>query len=184
VGLTILYQNFADSALFGGGSYLASLPRENAQDADIGRVARTTDAANASTKLTLDIGGNKPVRGIAIGPTNLSPGSTYRIQAFSDAAMTVQEFDSGIQSFAGSTIDWSDPNNWLEWEDDGFWSGVPDLWSSASVPTWLIEAFASIVQQRYWLIELFDANNADGYVQFGRVLRLRSFPDRRACAST
>jgi len=170
-----LYQNYADAAVLGGGSYLAALPVTNLKDEDIGKVARSTDSLNASTIVTCDLGSARTVGGVALGPTNISPGKTYRIRAFSDAGYSVNIYDSGTQTVSGSLIDWSNTGNWLAWEDPGFWFGIPNVFDRSLVPIWLVTILNADVVARYWKIEVFDAGNGDGFLQFGRLLIARAF---------
>lgn len=175
----VIYDNFADDAVLSGGSYLASLPLSNLQNEDIQLVARSTDALNASTKFSVDFGSVRPIGGIVLGPTNLSPGATWRVRSFAEAAHSTVMYDSGVQTVSGSTIDWSDTNDWLEWEDPGFWYGIPDSFSLNDLPSYIAEivdsADAADALAQYWLVETFDAGNADGHVDFGRLLFGRVF---------
>lgn len=174
--LVLLYDNFADVGVFSGGSYLPSLPRANAQDPDIARVARTIDPLPASTRVNIDLGIARPVGGIALGPTNASPGAQYRIRSYDQPGWNEADiaYDSGIKTIAGVLVDSLD----LEWEDPGFWYGI-DVNAIDDLPTWLIEivpeADAAATNAQWFSIEIFDPANADGYVEFGRVLVARAY---------
>lgn len=164
-----LYQNYADTAALSGGSY--TLPLSNALHPDIGRVARTTNAATGSTYFSADLGASRPVGGVAIGPTNLTPGSLYRIRAFSDAGQTTVVYDSGSLLIPGSsTMDWADTSTWVAWENPGFWAGTSAVQEATYVPVWASIIFDADVAARYWRVDFTDPGNADGYVQFGRAL--------------
>lgn len=170
----ILYRAWSDGAVLSGGSY--QLPLTNAQDPDIGIVARSTNAAAASTKFVADLGvATAVVGGIVLGPINSSPASSYRIRGYSNAALTVQVYDSGTKAVAGSSIDWASTLNWLEWEDPGFWLGDNSSDVADGTPLYLIEIPPADVTAQYWLVELFDTANADGYVEFGRLLIARAY---------
>ena len=165
-----IYQNYADAAVLSGGSYQSSLPLDNVKDLDIGRVARTTNTDTSSAVVIADLGASRFVGGVVIGPTNLSPGSTYRIRASSLSDFSTLVYDSGVQTVAGSTMDWSNTANWLQWEDPGFWFGIPDVFDLALVPVWAASILPSNAFARFWKIEFFDSLNADGYIQFGRLI--------------
>lgn len=167
-----LHRPYSDAGILSGGSW--QMPLTNAQDPDVGVVARSTNAANSSTKFTADLGAAFSIGGIMLGPINASPASTYRIRAYSDAALTVLVNDGGVKTVPGSTIDWSSTGAWLEWEDPGFWLGVPESASSDDAALYLFDAFTSDLVAQYWLVELFDSANADGYVQFGRLMIARA----------
>jgi hypothetical protein len=169
----LLYQNYADTAVLSGGSW--QLPLSNLRSDDIGRLARSTNSLNASTIVHADLGAARAVGGVAIGPTNISPGGSYRIRAYSDAAHTLLMYDGDVTAVAGSLIDWSDTANWLAWENPGFWYGIQDLFSKDDTPIFLINILADDVLARYWTIDIFDAGNADGYLEAGRLLISRAF---------
>jgi hypothetical protein len=172
----ILYRNLSDNAVLSGGSW--QLPLTNAQDPDIGIVARSTNALNASTTLLANLGSSLPVGGVALGPINSTPGSQYRVKAFSDSALTTLVYDSGAKTFAGTSIDWSSTTNWLEWEDPGFWLGIPNAADDDGTPLYLFEVFPIDVLAQYWTISLIDSSNANGYVQFGRLMIAKAWrPD-------
>lgn len=162
-----IYQNFADTATLSGGSYV--LPLSNALHHDVGRVARTTNAAIGSTFFNVDLGSARAVGGVAVGPANLSPGSQYRIRAFSDAGQTTVVYDSGYRVVAGSVTDWANPGTWLAWENPAFWLGVAGVVQETITPIWASVIFDADISARYWRVDFNDTANADGYVQFGRV---------------
>lgn len=171
--LTAIYQNYADAAVLSGGSYV--LPLSNVKDPDIGKVARSANLLAASTLLRVDLGAPRPIGGVALGPTNLSPGAQFRIRAYSDAAYSAQVYTSGTQTLSGTLMNWSVPANWLAWEDPGFWFGIPNIFEQALFAPWAFGIFQTDVTARYWLVEVFDEGNRDGYVQFGRLLMGRAF---------
>jgi len=173
--LIILYDNFSDHGLLTGGSWLAALPLTNLQDDDIQRVARSNGATSAATKFIVDLGLPQTVDGIVLGPTNVTPGSTWRVRAYSDNTLTTLVYDSTLQTVDGDVINWANPPEWLEWEDPNFWYGiVGDIDELPQYLTHIIpEATAPIAQ--YWLIEFFDEGNIDGAVDVGRLMIASAF---------
>jgi hypothetical protein len=167
----ILHSAYA--ATLSGGSW--ALPLTNAQDPDIGIVARSTDPLNASTKFTADLGSARQVGGLVLGPVNLSPASTYRFRGYSDVALTTLVYDSTVKAVSGSTVDWSSTANWLAWENPDFWLGIPDADSFAGLPLYLAEIPDVDKTARYWLVEMFDAANGDGAVRFGRFMICKAY---------
>jgi hypothetical protein len=143
------------------------------QDPDIQKVARASNATNAATQLTADLGSTKSLDGIAFGPANLSPAATWRWRGYSDSAYTALVYDSGMQTVPGEVIDWTNTNDWLEWEDSGFWYGLPEALDE--LPQYLYHITPATVIAQYWLLEIFDEGNADGYVEIGRLLEARAF---------
>lgn len=65
-----------------GGSWEASLPRTNLQDRRLHRVARSTDAAVASTVFTLNAGADRDVRALALCNHNISEAGRVRVRGF------------------------------------------------------------------------------------------------------
>lgn len=185
--MVILYENFADLGTFfqgfgpsfpsGYGSWDDLL---NLQDSDIRLVARSTTAANADSRFRIDLGVEQPVGGCAFGPVNMSPGSTWRLRAYSDAAYYLLLYDSGIQSVAGTVIDWSNTTAWLEWEDPGFWLGIADL-TSDELPQYAFHIIPSSIAlaARFWQLEIFDDVNSDGFLEIGRFMLARAFRPER-----
>lgn len=171
----ILYENFFDTATLSGGSYEPSLPITNLQDDDIGIVARTTDATNASTVILIDFGRERRIDALCLGVPNISPGAQYRIRSFAESGRTTTLYDSGTKSLPGVVIDSLD----LEWEDPGFWYGINTEELLVEFSTWIIEvipdAEASNANRRWWTIEIFDEDNTDGHLDLSRLLAGRAF---------
>lgn len=172
----LLYENFADQAVLGGSGW--ATPLANLQGSDLGLITRSEGAASAV--LTIDLGAPRPVGGIAIGPTNLGAGATYRLRAYADAAMTAggQVYDTGLRTIAGNAINWANPAAWLEWEDPAFWLGV--LPSDApELPLYLVfllpAASTGAGLAQYWRIDLADPDNLDGAMSFGRLYMGRCY---------
>jgi len=175
--VVLLYEIFSDQAILSGGSW--QLPLSNLQTADIAQVARSTNAANSSTIINFNLGSIQPIGGVAFGPANLSPGATWRLRLYSNAAMTVLTYDSGLLTVTGEVINWADPNQWLDWENPGFWNGVADYLSFNELPQFnyhiIPVASAGLATQQYGKIEIFDTGNANGYAEIGRLAVARAF---------
>lgn len=171
--LVILYENFADSGIYSGGSWLVALPLTNMQDQDVQRVARSSNAVATSTKFVVNLGRVRAVDAIAFGPTNITPGSTWRARGYSDSALTTLVYDTGTQTVTGDLIDWSDVDEWLEWEDPGFWYGLEEQLDE--LPQFFYHVAATAQSAQYWLIEIVDPTNVDGAIQIGRMLIGKAF---------
>lgn len=171
----ILFENFFDTATPTGGSYESELPITNLQDDDLGMVARTTTATNAATKILIDFGRERRIDAICLGVPNISPGARYRIRSFAESGRTTTLYDSGIKTLPGVVVD----SLTLEWEDPGFWAGINTEELLVEFSTWLIEVVpdeqASNANARWWTIEIFDVDNADGYLDLSRLLAGRAF---------
>lgn len=169
-----LYLNYAEEGIFSGGSWLGGLPLTNLQDQDIGTIARSTNLSTSSTQFRIDLGVEREVGGIAIGPTNMSPGSQFRIRSYADAGYTTLLYDGGVKVIGGTVV--ASLN--LEWENPGFWYGVEDVDDQTTAP-WIIEVIptASLANAiaRYWKVEILDTSNSDGFVEAGLCYVGRAF---------
>lgn len=173
--LIILYEDFIASGTVSGGSYEVGLPVTNVQNQRLGVVARTTDALAASTRIDFDYGVERRTDVIVLGVPNASPGAQYRVRMYSDSGRTVVTYDSGWKDLPGVVIDSLD----LEWEDPGFWYGINTEELLVEFSTWIVEvipeASASDARQRWGRIEVLDESNADGYLDFSRLMGGRAF---------
>lgn len=161
----IAFYNRIDAASVSGGSWLASLPLTNIQDPIIGRVARSADLNTNSTQFDADIGADRLVRVVALVGHNLSLTAEYRVRGATDSGFTTVVVDSGWQEvwppvYASTSLNWQAPNWWggryLPDEIEGFtWTKIFVADTSYNV--------------RYWRVEMSDPDNAEGYVQVGRV---------------
>lgn len=157
--------NFAETATLSDGAWQTNLPRSNLQHPDINTLARTTDAANASTRVKALFGSARPVGGIVIGPSNPTPGSTWRVRGYTDS-FTTMAIDSGTITVPGTTADSLD----YEWTDPELWFGrdtsleIFPFVHSYIIPDADLATAATCLS---WFIEFFDAANVDGYREFG-----------------
>lgn len=139
-----------------GGSWLAALPLTNLQDRRLHKVARSADALAASTKFTVDLGVARAVRVLALVNHNISSAGTVRFRGYSDAGLTTLVYDS-------TAI-----NAWP--------SSVAAAWAATAAEAYqnyvrtALHVAATAQSARYWLVEVSDTGNSDGYVQIGRLM--------------
>jgi len=137
--LILGYNNLIDTATLSGGSWSAALPLANLKSRILSKVARSSDAAAASTRIDIDLGSAKSVQAFGAIRTNLSAsGATYRLRGSNDNTFAASLYDSGTASAAAQT---------------------PDL----------ILGLDAAVTARYWRLEIVDTANASGYIQIGRL---------------
>jgi hypothetical protein len=162
----MIRENYAPDATFGGGSYETSLPVTNLQNYRVGSVARTTDAATGSTKITIDLGSPKEVGAIAIYNGNWSLDATYQVTSSNSVGMSPLRYDSGSKSFPGFVVD----HMLLRYGDPDFWSGILRNRLLSSLRRSMIEVIpaSDVVNgySRYWEIDFTDPSNTDGYLQY------------------
>lgn len=80
----LAWQNRIDEATLSGGSWNSSLPLTNVQNRQVQKVARSSDAANASTKFDLDLGSGQSIGVLALVVHNISASGKVRISASND----------------------------------------------------------------------------------------------------
>jgi hypothetical protein len=159
------YQNRIDAATFAAyGSWSTSLPLNNIKTRQLSKKARSTNAANSSTKLRFSTDIERIVSTLGIIAHNLSVNSTWRYRVYSDSAYTTLVYDSG-------TLDvWpSSPYGTYEWEDEHFWDLLPTQEEISYYTKNIIYVVPQIVAAKYYQIEFFDSTNTDGYVELGRI---------------
>ncbi len=159
------FPNRIDEATLSGGSWEAALPLTNLQNRVYSKVARSTDADEASTKISIDLGVIKPLRVAAADGHNFSITAKWRIRLYADAGHTELIEDSGLQNvftvlYTEETETWDSGNLWDLTLDETQLDGLRML----ALYIWEESRWA-----RYVLIEFFDEENEDGYVQAGRL---------------
>lgn len=161
----IAYGNQIDAATLSGGSWLPTLPLANLQDRRLGKLARSTDDATASTKFDLDFGGPRLIRVVGLIGHNFSADARYRIRLSTAADFSTTVADSG----------WSDvwpvayPFGTLPWGSPSWWSGSYSAEDIAAYDASTVYIAATTVSARYMRVEIDDTTNAAGYVEFGRL---------------
>lgn len=161
----IAYQNRVDEAVLAGGSWETGLPLSNLKDRVLSKVARSTSTDLADTKIAIAFTRERPVRVVALCRHNLSIDARVRFRAFEDAGHTIEGYDSG----------WLDvwppvytPLN-LEWRDPNFWNGRPTAEELSGYPWNKIHLLPQLIYLQYWLIEIDDQANEDGYIEVARL---------------
>lgn len=163
--MLLSYQNRIDTSTFGSyGSWEASLPLTNLQNRRLAKVARSTDATNASTRLQFTLDTARVIGAIGIVNHNLSSVATYRYRVYSDSGYTTLAYDSNVQSVWPLM-----PFGTYEWEDLSFWDLTITDETAALFTKTLIHIPTASVSEQYYQLEFFDSTNTDGYVQLGRI---------------
>ena len=163
--MLLSYQNRIDGSTFGSyGSWSASLPLTNLKNRTLAKVARSTDATNASTRFRFSLDIARIIGAIGFVNHNLSSSSQYRFRIYSDSGYTTLEYDSGMVNV------WPQmPFGTYEWEDLRFWDLTATDEDLELFTKTLIHIPTVSVSEQYYQVEFFDTANEDGYVQLGRV---------------
>ncbi len=159
----ILYDNAADSGTLAGGSW--SLPLSYMQDPRPTRRARSTSLDLAATTFRIALNTVRTFKALAFGPTNFTSSARYRIKGFSDPELTMQVYDSewtGIGTQAVPSLD-------LPWEDPNFWTGVQPIDDPDNAGIFVVHLFSEDTTAKYWLFEIDDQANPEGFVEIGRL---------------
>lgn len=159
------FPNRVDRAALSGGSFYPRLPLENLKDRLIGRPARTTDTALASSMFVVDLGRTAKVQDVTLRGHNLTLAAKYRICASNSADFSSLLYDSDWKLVWPVVFPWET----LEWEDDNFWSGQYTEEEMDGYTPELGHTLPESKVARYWRIELDDRANPKGYIQLGRL---------------
>lgn len=134
------------------GSWVSALPLTNLQDPRLSLVARSSDALAASTQFETDLGVARAVRVIALVKHNISTAGTWRVRGSSAAG-----------TFSGGPLVYD--------------SGTVNVWPTALTAEQVegMNQIALVVPSaaqsaRYWLIEITDTANSNGYVEIARLV--------------
>jgi hypothetical protein len=161
----VAFGNRADSGVLSGGSWYARLPLSNLQTRTLGQVARSADLQLASTKFLYDAQQQAVVRVIGLVGHSLSLTAQYRVRGYLDSGLTLGMVDTG----------WTDvwprvyPFGSVSW-------GASNWWSLRYAPEEVVGITPALpiilegpVRARFWLIEIDDRSNEDGFIQVGRL---------------
>jgi hypothetical protein len=159
------FYNRADAATLSGGSWLAGAPLTNLQQRFLSRRARSTNDAEASTRVDIDLGtAAQPVRLIAFTAHNLSLEATWRITAGTSAGAS-DIYDSGtIQVWPRIYL----PED-LPYESENWFTGQATAADTEGYTPPLRHIAPAHYRARYWRIQISDTDNPDTYVELARL---------------
>lgn len=160
-----IHSDHADAA-FSGGSWETALPLTNLADRRLSRVARSTDAQEASTTFDVDLGVARYISFVAIPKHNLSLAATVRIYGDDAADFATPLYDSTALSAFGDIYPVAMPT-WIDPTDRDQQLTAED-WS-AGYPVPYVCVLTTPTSARYWRIAISDTANADGYVELARL---------------
>lgn len=164
--IALLFPNRAtEDVTITGGSWLASAPVTNVATAQPTETARSTNAATSSTKILIDLGQTRVLRGFALSNTNIDADGQWRILL-------------GTSS-GGSQVTTS---AWTDCFHLGYRTALAAIGvepNDSSVPDDDIILFLdAYYSARYITIEIDNTTNADGWIEIGKVFAGGAFiPD-------
>jgi hypothetical protein len=172
---TLYHTNRMDTAVLSGGSWQPNLPLANLYSPSTTKRTRSVNAQLTSTQLRVTLTESISVRGIQIVATNLSSAAMYRITWYTDDTFSAQDSTTGWISVGGSSIDWNDSAEWLQWEDPDFWGGSEELLDPDNQGIDIRHNFASPESLQFVKIEFDDTTNSKGFVEIGYIFIGQSF---------
>lgn len=155
------------SVLAWGGFWRHDLPVGNLIDATSGAVARTEDCATGSASAWFDLGTTRDVLVAAIPRSNCSASATVRLRGFAAPNTSAAALcDTGVVSYFPDLY----PFGSTDWGHPSIFSLTVDAETALLFPQPWVYVFSAAQAARYWLLEIADPSNADGYIELGRVI--------------
>lgn len=153
--------------ILSGGSWNASFPLANLQDAsdrNMSSMARSTNALAASTVIQGNFTIDRDIKVFVIAKHNMSLAATVRLQLYSDAGWVTQVYDSTALA-AWSTFY---PTGALNWGHPDLWTGQISVEDQMGFLFDYLHVLPSPIVCKSFKVSIVDTANADGYVQLAR----------------
>lgn len=148
-----------------GGFWRPDLPVGNLIDASTGAIARTEDCARGSATAWFDLGATRDTLVAAIPASNASPAARVRLRGYG-ALGEAPVADTGWTNFFPDLF----PLGSVDWGHPSIFSLTVDAETALLFPQPWVHVFPSAVTARYWLIEIDDPANSDGFIELSRVI--------------
>ena len=162
------YKNRIDAATLSGGSWQA--PLTNIQTLRLAQRARSTTTNSNDCLINIEFDKDRLIQVVSVNAHNISTDGYVRIFAGSAPGLN-DLYDSGeveVWPPMYSTLS-------LHWRDYHFWSGKIDEEARKEYQKNFIHICTASVKTKYWGIQVYDANNTDGYIEIGRLFMGRLF---------
>lgn len=162
------FPNLIDGGNLSGGSFTSELPLSHLQFRQLGRVARSTDANEASTQFIIDFLQPRNARVVALINHTISFGGRWFVEASDDISFSSLLYSSSQDAWAAlGATDWTIDE--LEWESDNLWLGTYSLDELDGLTPVAFHILPNDIQARYWRLRIIDTSNVAGYVDIGRM---------------
>ncbi len=159
------FPNLIDLTTLYGGGWQATLPLTNLQTTELGAVARSVDCQASSTTFDVAMDRGRKVLAFALVNHNLSLDATVRLQGSNVADFSAVEVDSGEVEVWPVVY----PIETVDFEDEEWWSGkYTEAQRAGYTWTFVLILDANAVFD-YWRVAINDPDNANGFVEVGRV---------------
>ena len=166
--VALLWQKSSDLGSYSQGAWSGSLPLDNMKNADLRRVARSTNALVASTRWRVDLGASvpRPVSAFALLGHNGTTAATWRVVVTSDADdsdASLRVLDTGVMNLWQPTV----VSGQLPWGVFP-WNGIdPTAYPGGSLAFHISQTTAF---GRYIWVYVSDPDNPASYFDAGRFL--------------
>lgn len=154
-------------AAVSGGDWRANYPLAAAVSTPvrIGYPAISADLDTDSTQGLFVLDGSYSLSVVALVNHNLSVDATWRLKVYSDAAGTVELYDSGDLEAWESIV----PFGTVPWGDPAVWNGKPGPEQRAAYVATAFHVMANAQFARSFRLFISDPDNPAGYVSIGHV---------------
>ena len=142
------FPNRIDDSTLSNGTWQSTLGLANLKNRILGKVARSTAATLASTKLDIDLSTAQTIRIVSAINHNLTINALARVRG------------STVSDFATNVYD----TGWVS-----AWSYAYSAEQREGFTAAFVHILSADTSARYWRVEFDDTANPDGYVQIGRV---------------
>lgn len=163
----IAWDNQVDTATLSLGSWNAgSYGLNNLKDYRLSKKARTTNAAEASTKLRFALADKINIGAVILAGTNCSVEASSQLLIYSDSGFTSLVYDSGVvAAYPDGTI----PYGQIPFGAPNWWTGKPLPAEIARFQRNICHVLSNHAYEAYGELRIFDSGNAAGYIEAGRL---------------
>lgn len=161
--VTLCWPNLVRYAELSGGSYVPDMPLAYARDEVLSVFSRTTNTSASNTWFDATLNRVRPVHVVSIAAHNFTSDAQFKITAYSTTNQVL--FESDVMDVWPAVYQ----TEQLEWEYDNFWSGRLDEEERGQFTPLLTYFLPDTVMAKRIRVELFDEDNSEGFLRFGRV---------------
>ncbi|WP_182422029.1 hypothetical protein [Aureimonas sp. ME7] len=181
--LKLFYDNKSDApfpgrfgqipgATLSGGNWV--IPLANLQDPELGLIARSASASAADARFTIAFSTLAKLSAFFLCNTNLGISAQIELVGYYDTARTQIAFQTTFDAYPG--IGFTEE---LEWEDENSWDGKPLSKDLEGLTQNAFTVFDDDVRILALDVRILDPNNADGFIDLGRLLCMSGWQPTR-----
>lgn len=156
----VFYDNKIKTATLSGGSW--TLPLANLKTSKLKQVSRSNGVTTDSTQFNVALSTASPIKGLMLGPTNLTPNAMVKVTKYTNSNFTGEEWTTGWLSASYTRYAFGE----MPWGTAYLYPGFI-LNQYLDRQPWAIITFDERVSGLYWKVEIDDTANPAGYVDIG-----------------